>query len=395
MTRLACLRRLLLASCLLCTACGQDSSPSQHNASPPDLGSHDCADKDAADAMEDASLADTDLSLADLSLPDAPEPDPDLGADRMERADLEGSPDLKPDAEPVPQGDRWISLSPLAEGTRQENGVVALRGEVVVLGGFRGSATLASVEAYNPVTDRWRNLAPLPVQLHHPNVAVYRDRIYVLGFLTGGSFVPDGRGFVYDPDVDAWSPVAAMPEGTLRGAGVAAAVEEGIMVVGGLRGVAVPDVSLYHPEEDRWESLPSLPEGLDHIVGGVVDGVFYAIGGRQRRISTHRTSVYAFCEGQWSQRAPMPTSRAGHAAAVWGGRIYVMGGEGNPEDPSGVFDQNEVYDPAADTWSQLAPMLTRRHGTGATAIEGRVYVPGGADIIAFGSIDIHEAYLIP
>jgi N-acetylneuraminic acid mutarotase len=352
-----------------------------HDAGAPDLPSG------GADLGADAP--DTSADLSDAGAPDVVD-----APDAAPAPDVVDSPDMPPDMG-APQGDRWVSLAPLAGGTRQENGVVALGGEVVVIGGFRGAATLASVEAYDPVRDTWRELSPLPVQLHHPNVAVHQGKIYVLGFLTGGSFVPDGRGFVYDPQEDAWSPVASMPQGTLRGAGVAGVVEEGIMVVGGLRNVAVADVSLYRPGEDRWEALPSLPVGLDHIVGGVVDGVFYAIGGRQRRISTHRTSVYAFCEGAWKERAPMPTSRAGHAAAVWGGQIYVMGGEGNPEDPSGVFDQNEVYDPASDTWSSLSPMLTRRHGTGAAAIDGRIYVPGGADVIAFGSIDILEAYLVP
>ncbi len=316
-----------------------------------------------------------------------------------------GSGDVSPDVAidvPTDMVDTtgWQTLAPLAAGSRQENGVVALRGEVVVVGGFRGSIVVADVEAYSPQTDTWRSLAPLPVRMHHPNVAVVNDRLYVLGFLTGLGFVPDQRGFVYDPDTDAWTEIASLPEGRLRGASAMGVVDGKIMVVGGFRGVAVADVSLYDPDTDTWLALPDLPASLDHIVGGVVDGIFYAIGGREVRIESHLPSVYAYdfaqnqAAGTWQERSPMPTSRGGHAAAVWDGKIHVLGGEGNEEHPSGVFEQHEVYDPASDTWSLLGPLKTRRHGTGATAIEGRIYLPGGADVIAFGSIDINESYLI-
>lgn len=372
------MRQILLTvsiSLSLCVSGCGDSSPSPSSGVALDAG------EDGVDLVVD-DLAD-DL-VADVAAPDvAPA---DAAGDAPEDAALDQG---------AAGADEWVSLSPLGEGARQENGVVALGDEVVVVGGFRGATVLSSVEAYAPSSDRWRSLAPLPARLHHPNVAVVGGRLYVLGFLTGAGFVPDGRGFVYDPGADAWSPVASMPEGTLRGASATGVLGGKVWVVGGFRGVAVSDVSAYDPATDQWEALPALPEVADHIVGGVVGEVFYAIGGRDRTISSHRASAWAYDPrvGAWEARAPMPTSRGGHAAAVWEGLIYVLGGEGNPEHASGVFDQNEVYDPATDTWAARAALKTRRHGTGAAALGGRIYLPGGADVIAFGAIDAHEAYL--
>ena len=82
----------------------------------------------------------------------------------------------------------------------------------------------------------------------------------------------------------------------------------------------------------------------------------------------------------------MLTPRAGAAAAVLDGRLYVCGGEGNAADPSGVFPQAEAYDLASNSWTAPAPMATPRHGTGAATLGDSIYVPGGATRQAFGAV---------
>ena len=67
--------------------------------------------------------------------------------------------------------------------------------------------------------------------------------------------------------------------------------------------------------------------------------------------------------------------------------------EGNPEHPSGVFNDSEAYDPISDSWTLVRPMRTRRHGTGAASLDGAIYIPGGAAVEAFGALHLHERYL--
>jgi len=69
----------------------------------------------------------------------------------------------------------------------------------------------------------------------------------------------------------------------------------------------------------------------------------------------------------------MPTARSGIAAAVLEGGIFVFGGEA----PSGTFNQNESYDPAANSWTTRAPMPTARHGLGAAVVGKSIYVISG------------------
>ena len=56
-----------------------------------------------------------------------------------------------------------------------------------------------------------------------------------------------------------------------------------------------------------------------------------------------------------------------------GGRIYVTGGNGQASSVNSVY----VYDPQANTWTQLASMGTARHAHASAAVGGKLYVFGG------------------
>jgi N-acetylneuraminic acid mutarotase len=297
-------------------------------------------------------------------------------------------------APPSGAGEAWVPLAPLAAGARQEHAVVALANEVFVLGGFDGSARiLDTVEAYDPSSDAWRgDVARLPVAMHHVNAAVVEGRIHVVGFLTG-DFVADGRVFTYDPTEDAWTAGMPMPPGTERGASGVAVLAGRIHVAGGLRDGTVSDFSAYDPATGQWEILPDLPAPLDHLAAAAFGGRFYALAGRAGGVLSAAVYEYDPASRSWRRRADMPTARGGVAGALLGGEIFVVGGEGNPEPGSGgVFDDNEAYDPASDTWRTHAPMRTPRHGMGAAALGERLYVPGGATVQGFGATAVADAF---
>jgi N-acetylneuraminic acid mutarotase len=287
----------------------------------------------------------------------------------------------------------WKSLAPLAAGPRQETAVVALGGRIYVLGGFdRQNRVVDIVEAYDPTRDRWEARKPLPMPLHHANAAVVSNKLYVVGALTGMDFRAVGVAYEYDAKADAWTPRTAMPPGTERGAAAVMVVGSRIYVAGGLRGASVGDFSSYDTATDRWESLPPMPGPRDHLVGGVVKGILFAVGGRGPAVGlTGRVDAFDPSAKTWSVRKAMPTARAGCAAGVIGDRIIVAGGEGNRGRPDGVFVEVEAYDASIDTWKSLPPMLTPRHGTGGMAVGGKLYVPGGATREGFGATAVNES----
>ncbi|MCA9670865.1 MAG: kelch repeat-containing protein [Myxococcales bacterium] len=309
-----------------------------------------------------------------------------------------GGPDLDVDLGPAPDlgpgAGSWRSLASLP-APQQECGVVALGGELYVVGGFgRASERLDRVVVYEPSADRWRDAAKLPVALHHPNIAVHGGKIYVLGSLRGFEFRADGASFVYDPALDSWGDGPSMTAGRERGGGAAVTVGDAIYVFGGLRSGAKAEADRLDVNAGTWTVLAEMPDVADHLAGGLIGEKVYLAGGRDGSIAAHRASllIYDPQRDAYDRGPAMPTSRAGLAAAVAGAKLFVFGGEGNSAHPSGVFDHNEAFDPATGAWSTLAPIKTRRHGTGAATIDGRIYLPGGAALQAFGASDVHEVF---
>lgn len=302
------------------------------------------------------------------------------------------------DATPIDaiEDPRWEALPDVGLGPIQEIGVAELDGQIYVVGGFNGSLGLeALVQVYDPITRAWRTVAPFPKAVHHVNVAAHDGKLYVLGVLIDVQFNESGESWRYDPAADEWTEIAHMGQEYARASGAAAAIDGKIYVAGGLRNSrAIADFSVYDPETDTWNhALAPMPRARDHFVAAAVDGVFYAIGGRDGGISALISEVDAYDPetDTWSPRAPMITARGGDAAAVVDGRIIVFGGEG-AANATGVFPEVESYNPVTDTWTALGSMLTPRHGMGAAAHQGTVYIPGGADRRAFAAVATFEAY---
>lgn len=283
-------------------------------------------------------------------------------------------------------GATWEALEDVPSGPVQETAVVVEGGLLYVIGGI---GSLSGVLIYDTESGEWSDGPELPLGMHHANAAAVDGTLYIVGALDP-DFSPIGGVWSWTPGDDAWVEGTPMPVGTQRGAAAVGVVDGRILVAGGLAGNSVDTMTIYDPADDSWDlSLPELPERIDHGTGQSVDGVFYAIGGRTDGRITD--AVYAFVDGEWQERSPMPTARGGTGSGVLEGKIAVVGGEGNPDADSGVFPEAELYDPATDDWSALPDMPTPRHGMGAGGVGKALYVPGGADVQGIGAVATHEA----
>jgi N-acetylneuraminic acid mutarotase len=198
--------------------------------------------------------------------------------------------------------------------------------------------------------------------------------------------------YEYDPRANVWALRAPLP--TARSAPMAAVIGGRIYVAGGAPDPAGRTLESYDPAADRWTTHPPMPTARNHIAGGAIGGRLYVVGGRPP-LTLAVVEVFDPASGTWTTRTRMPTGRSGHAAAVVRGCLYVFGGEGNPAIPSGVFAQNEVYDPGTDTRTGLATMPSPRHGIGAAVVGDRVFVPGGATVQGFGASGVTEVFQVP
>jgi len=259
---------------------------------------------------------------------------------------------------------------------------------VYVIGGIGNGRVLSSVERYDPSTNQWRFVVPLPEPLHHAAAASVGSSIYVVGGYRSLAFDATDSVYRYDTTTDRWHSMARLP--APRAALAAAAIDGKVYAVGGVPGGN--QLTAYDPLTDRWTTLASMPTRREHLAAVGALGQLFAISGRlQGNVSAFE--CYDVIQDRWIVLPPIPTARSGIAAAVVGERIYVFGGEGNPLPVSGVYAENESYSIRGGVWRTETPMPTPRHGIGAAAIGDSIYIPAGATVQGFGTSNIHDAFV--
>jgi N-acetylneuraminic acid mutarotase len=156
-----------------------------------------------------------------------------------------------------------------------------------------------------------------------------------------------------------------------------------IYVVGGYPSsrVVQATVQVYDPKIDTWTLAAPLPMPIHHPVLGSVNGKLYSLGGQlggangqAAETNTDRSLVYDPAANVWTEVAPMPTARGAGAAAVIDDKIYVAGGRPPASNAFAVYD---VSDNAWTTLTPLPQLFPNRNHIAAAAIGGKVYVAGG------------------
>jgi N-acetylneuraminic acid mutarotase len=305
----------------------------------------------------------------------------------------------------------WTRHDSIGLGPRQEHGVAAFDDRIFVIGGVRYNnnntvETVDLVEYFATKEQRWHVAAPLPQAVNHPNTIAVDNKVYLLGSLAAGvNWTALPNTYVYTPCNDSWADLAPMPEGTARGASAVGFYNDTIYLAGGqLYLEIVPPyqqpgldlVSSYNTASNTWDTtLPSLPQVRQHVSGAVVGSTFYVIGGREFDIKSFHNTTFALDLNnptEWKEMAQMPTARGSLACAALGTVIYCFGGEGDTSNANEIFTQVEAYDTVDNTWTSLTPMEVPRHGTGAVALGGRIWIPGGGVKTAMAPVGIFDSF---
>lgn len=288
---------------------------------------------------------------------------------------------------------------------RTEVAVTAVKGKIYVVGGFSGELSLKNalsfaishtIETYDPITNTWSTTTPLPEGRHHAGIASLDGFLYIIGgfaksLLSVWHAVP--TVYQYNPATNKWRELTPMP--TARGALGVTVYQNKLYAIGGYDGERNPDVvEVFDPRTNTWSSAASLPTPRDHLAVVTVGSEIYAIGGRSG-LDYHKNKgtveAYNPKVDQWQVRADLPTARSGIAAGVIDNRIYILGGESG----EGTFATNEMYFPAADHWQTMTPMPTARHGLGATVVGGRLYVISGGPTPGASFSQVNEIFTPP
>lgn len=178
----------------------------------------------------------------------------------------------------------------------------------------------------------------------------------------------------------------------LRARSAHAVVSDGrsIYAVGGSGDGQRPVLAVERFDGRSWQVETTLPgQGLNAPAAVVLGGRLYVIGGFNgvSNVPTDRVLVYDPAQRRWSEAAPLPSPRGGHAAVVRDGIVHVFGG-GN--DRSTLAD-HDSYDPATDTWTRRAPLPRSLGSPAGVVVDGKVWSIGGRSGTSdYGDVHIYD-----
>jgi N-acetylneuraminic acid mutarotase len=177
-----------------------------------------------------------------------------------------------------------------------------------------------------------------------------------------------------------------------RSAHAIVSMGDAIYAIGGTGAGGAPVLQVERFDGKDWRDETTLPgEGLNAPAVVAIGQRIYVIGGFKTvtNVPSAEVLVYDVSTHLWSNAAPLPAPRGGHAAVVVDGKIHVIGG-GNSQ--STLADHSE-YDPAVDTWTERAPLPRSEGSPAAVAFNGKLYAiggrSGGSD---FGNVYIYDPF---
>ncbi len=260
-------------------------------------------------------------------------------------------------AETTPHAAPWSGISDypmkIADNAMAHDNAT---GKVYSVGGFNGSGALASAFVYNPDSNAWTPIAAATVARKAPAAGFADGRLYLVnGWDVNGRSV--GELDVYDPATQAWNVGLANPQPA--GGGSAAGVVNGkLYVVGGCTdakcGSELSSVEVYNPASGTWSAAHDYPHNVAFAACGGIKGKLYCAGGLAPSSGQFMDGyVYDPTTDGWHSIANLPVAGGVGAAryAAANGKLLLVGGfVGNT---GAITNQGEAYDPSSDSWGVL------------------------------------------
>jgi len=246
-----------------------------------------------------------------------------------------------------PTTDTWEAREPMPTSAIYF-GVAAIGRRIYRVGGIElpdTSATLVdTLTAYDVDADTWTDLEPLPVAAGYLTATELDGKLYAVG---GATMDEGGYGIStlvrrYDPTTNAWTEVAPLP--SPRASHGAAAVGGKLYIVGGQEDTSgtTNKVSVYDPTTDTWSDVNS---GVSQVLyPGVASfgGMLFVAGGAGTNdgaiVVSDDLLRFDPATSSWTHFQNISNPAPLAAATVVGNMLYVLGGANAVYEPIGTME---------------------------------------------------------
>jgi len=245
---------------------------------------------------------------------------------------------------------------------------VIVNDHIYISNGYQEKASDAKyIEKYSITDNRWSILNSTLLPKRFANSETYNNKIYIF----------NGWGNSHLEIVDlATNTIAKGAVNRSYTGNAGSAIHNGkIYVFGGsgLNGAATTVFSnrfqYYDIASDTWYPLPNMPTARE-AKGKIVNDKLYVIGGFNGTPS-RLINVYDLNTNRWTDQYTMPVGISGHALAVSGNKIFIVGGFNNQTFLA-------YFDTTTHKLHQLSSnMIPRRHAV-AEVYNNKLYIIGGS-----------------
>ncbi|XP_022086948.1 kelch-like protein 9 [Acanthaster planci] len=234
---------------------------------------------------------------------------------------------------------------------------------------------------YNSETKKWRVLTKMIQPRHHHAAAVLGGFLYVMGGreLVNNMDDPLKSAFRYDPRTESWIQIADMRNA--RESFQMGVLDGMIYAIGGRQSseISLAAVERYNPSTDQWEERAQLCAPRRGVAVAVRDGKLYAVGGSGNRKVSNKVECYCPASDTWKQKRDLQTPRFFASLSSVGDYLYLTGGATvNPPEGVRCVPQIDRYEPGTDTWTTLPAVMGQPRAEAASCLVGnRIYILGG------------------
>ncbi|KAJ1489960.1 hypothetical protein T484DRAFT_3409410 [Baffinella frigidus] len=207
---------------------------------------------------------------------------------------------------------------------------------LMVIGGKDATtnASIEGVECYDPDTQEWATMQPMPFPRRGLAAAAIQGRMYLMGGqYTGAYSSTDSPIFCrYHPNAMVqscgdrrgdWRHEAPLPTARSYLAASEGEDEDGLYAIGGFEGSLgnryLSTVERYSARRDEWTACADISSGRSHLAATTLNQSVFALGGYSDGHAWAEVERYDAGKDIWVKEAPMPTARDSLAAASLGG----------------------------------------------------------------------------
>ncbi|MEO3869174.1 carboxypeptidase regulatory-like domain-containing protein [Nonomuraea sp. B12E4] len=239
--------------------------------------------------------------------------------------------------------------------------------------GWRGDGKPGVPFEPSPYAPPWVNTPNYPVPVMDNAAAAFDGKIYSVGGASGGANL--ANSYVYDPATATWARIADLPVALEKPA--ATFVDGKLYVFGGWgpTGATSAKVYVYDPGTNAWQTKASVNPAPRAAAGvAVVGGKVYLIGGCTDGPCTKSDIVVSYdpAADTFANVARYPVAVAWQGCGAINDTVYCAGGSG-----ATTLKSTYAYNPGANAWTQLADMPVDLWGAGADTANGLLLLSTG------------------